>query len=292
MSNTFIDPKLASGVALGLIKRDILLGRTVTRDVEADFAGKKGDTVTVRRMQTVAANDFDRQTGIQVDDLDEDGVVVQLNKFPTSAVAVTDEDMTLTITDFSRQVLQPVTYALAEWVENLLIDQIQLVASSTALDQIEYDGSNATSVFNAARRQLRDAAAPQQGLTAVCGTGVYEAVLNSSRVSTVDASGASGGLRDGIAGRLSGFNVIESNLLDPDEVAFYHAQAFALALRAPVVPDSVVWGSSTSDSGYAMRLFKHYVADKKEEQVVADVLAGVATLTPAFAIRLEGAVSS
>ena len=149
MSNTFIDPKLASGVALGLIKRDILLGRTVTRDVEADFAGKKGDTVTVRRMQTVAANDFDRQTGIQVDDLDEDGVVVQLNKFPTSAVAVTDEDMTLTITDFSRQVLQPVTYALAEWVENLLIDQIQLVASSTALDQIEYDGSNATSVFNA-----------------------------------------------------------------------------------------------------------------------------------------------
>ena len=289
-SNSFVDPKIASSASLDLIKADLVLGRTVFRDAERDFGGKVGDTVTVRRPGRRSARKLDRAVSntVVLDAVDNGGVPVKLDDHLYNGAAVTDEEMTLTIEDFGTEVLSPITTAVAEGIEEVLVDVFQAVPDTSAFGDLEPDGSNAVSVFTSARAALRDNKAPSQGLYAACGTAAYAAVLNSERVSRVDAAGVSDALRSASVGQMFGFTVVESNLLDAEEIVFYHRDAFALAVRAPVVPDGVSWGASVSDGGYSLRVIKDYDATTLSDRVIGSVFAGAAALTPTFAFRVAG----
>lgn len=293
MANSFVDPKVASSASLDLIKADLVLGRTVFRDAERDFGGKVGDTVTVRRPGARSARKLDRGVSntIVLDDINNSGVAVQLADHLYSGSAVTDEEMTLTIEDFGVEVLSPITSAVAEGIEEVLVDVLQSVTPSATLPGLEEGGANVADVFTEARAELRTAKAPSAGLYAACGTAAYAAVLASERVSRVDASGASDALRSASVSQLYGFTVVESNLLDAEEIVFYHRDAFALAVRAPVVPDGVSWGASVSEGGYSLRVIKDYDATSLSDRVIGSVFAGAATLTPSFATRITGLVA-
>lgn len=293
MANTFVDPKLASATSLELIKADLVLGRTVHRDAERDFAGKVGDTITVRRPARRAARKLDRATNgsVVIDDIANGGVPVQLSEHLYNGAAVTDEEMTLNIEDFATEVSGPIATAVAEGAEQVLVDVMQTVTDEAVIPDIEPDGSNIKAVWTAARKQLRDAMAPTTGLYAACGTAVYAAALAAEQVSRVDASGSSDALRQASIGMLYGFTTVESNMLDDDEVVFYHRTGFTLAVRAPLVPDGVAWGASVAEGGYGLRLIKDYDSSKLQDRVIGSVFAGGAVLTPGFVLRNTGIVS-
>lgn len=293
MANSFVDPKLASATSLELIKADLVLGRTVHRDAERDFAGKVGDTITVRRPSRRTARKLDRSLNqsVVLDDIDNDGVPVRLDTHLYNGSAVTDEEMTLTIEDFSAEVSGPIATAVAEGAEEVLVAAMQSVTDAADIPDIEPDGSNIKTVWTLARKQLRDAMAPTTGLYAACGTAVYAAALASEQISRVDASGSADALRQASIGQLYGFTTVESNLLDDDEVVFYHSTAFAFAVRAPLVPDGVAWGASVSEGGYGLRLIKDYDSSKLQDRVIGSVFAGADVLTPGFALRNAGIVS-
>lgn len=294
MANSFVDPKIASRTSLELIKADLVLGRTVFRDAERDFAGKVGDTVTVRRPARRTARTLSRPSGtVTIDDITNTGVAVALDNHLYNGSAVTDEEMTLTVEDFATEVISPITTAVAEGAEGVLVDIMQTVTDEGDIDAVATDGDNVAEVFTTARKLLRDAMAPAQGLYAACGTGVFASILNSSRVSAADTSGTVDALSRATLNRpLFGFTVVESNLLDEDEVVFYHREAFALAVRAPLVPDGVSWGASVSDGGYGLRLIKDYDSDTLSDRVIGSVFAGAKVLTSAWAIRNVGLTSA
>lgn len=293
MANSFVDPKLASATSLELIKADLVLGRTVFRDAERDFGGKVGDTVTVRRPNRRSARELIRGSNtVTLDDIDNDGVAVKLDHHLYNGAAVTDEEMTLTIEDFAAEVIGPIAGAVAEGIEGTLVDTMQTVSDNATVDAVAEDGSNVKEVFTSARKLLRDAMAPANGLYAACGTGVYASVLSSDNVTRVDASGSNDALRRASVGLLFGFTVLESNLLEEDEVVFYHRDAFSLAVRAPIVPDGVAWGSSVAEGGYGLRFIKDYDATTLSDRVIGSVFAGAEVLTANWVIRNEGLVSS
>jgi len=288
MANAFVDPKIAAATSLALIRADVVLGRTVYRDTEGDFAGRVGDTVTVRRPGRRTAHTLASGGSVVIDDIANPGVAVQLDSHLYNGSAVTDKEMTLVVEDFATEVISPIAAAVAEGVETILATKMQSVVEQTG--DVNADGSNIAEFFTAARKALRDAKAPQMGLFTACGTGIYAAALASDLVTRVDASGTTSGLRDAAVDRLLGFTVVESNLLAEDEVVFYHKEAFALATRAPLVPDGVSWGESLSEGGYSLRLIKDYDSDKLNDRVIGSVFAGAATLTPAWALRYVGIV--
>ena len=75
MANTFITPSVIAKTTLGLLTREIVLPSVVWRDFESEFAGRIGDSVTVRVPATATAREWtldnNRSSPVVSDDLTE-----------------------------------------------------------------------------------------------------------------------------------------------------------------------------------------------------------------------------
>lgn len=277
MPNTFVNPTQVARTALALVGDDLVLAATVNRDFEANYQPGVGTSVNVRIPATLTARTraLDSTAAITLDDLTETTVPVALDNMAYSAVRVSDEDLTLRIEDFARQVLAPQLRALNEAVEAKVAAELQSVAETTT---IAYDATKPADAFAAARKTLRDAGVPTTDLYAAVGTGAYADLLKSPLLRQVDQSGTSAALRDATIGRLHGFTVVESNRLADDEMIFYHADAFALAVRAPVVPAGVTFGQSMAENGFALRWIRDYDSLTLADRSIVSTFLGTTTM--------------
>lgn len=282
--STFYTPETIARVGLSLVRGDLVLSRTVNRDFEADFRGGTGYSVNVRKPATlVAASRIltpqnSTPSAISVQTLTEAVVSVSLDKMIYSAVDVTDEDLTLNIEDFSRQVLAPQVTAVAEGCENAVVAEMQDLTGDETLGDA-YNTEDPTATFVAARKALRDLQVPASNLYAAVGTGVYADLLNAQALRSVGESGSGDALRDATVGRVAGFTVIECNRLDENEMVFYHRDAFTLAIRAPQVPQGVAFGSSVAGDGFAMRYIRDYDASLLQDRSIVSTIIGTQTMS-------------
>jgi hypothetical protein len=283
MANTFktILADNLSATASALVSKDMSLAGVVNRSWSADFAGKRGATVNVRipAALTASSRALDASTALTISTLSETTQPVSLTTNIYSAVALSDEDLTLRIEDGVAQVLAPQTLAVAEAVENLVVAKLQSVTEAAALDSIYTMGTvgSLMPLFLLARKTLRDMSAPATGLYAAVGTGVYADVL--AQVSAVGAEGGADPFANTGAARIAGFNVIESNRLNPTEAIFFHRDAITLALRAPVVPQGVPYGASIqAQGGVPVRLIRDYDASALGDRQILNVYAGAALM--------------
>jgi hypothetical protein len=283
MANTFktIAADNLSQTASALVSKDMSIASVVNRDWQSDFAGKRGATVNVRIPAVLQARtrNLDVVTAITADTLTETTQAVSLSTNVYSAVALSDEDMTLRIEDGVSQVLAPQTLAIAEYIEQLVVAKLQTVTETAALDSIYTMGTVGTlmPLFLLARKTLRDMAAPASGLFAAVGTGIYQDVL--AQVSAVGAEGGADPFANTGAARIAGFNVIESNRLQPTEAIFFHRDAITLALRAPVIPQGVTYGASLrADGGVPIRLIRDYDANALGDRQILNLYAGTALM--------------
>jgi len=106
VANTFLTDKAAqtrvASVAMSVLARQLVLPATVYRNAEAEFTGRTGDTITIRKPASLEANTYaSRTSAIEVDSLTETGVAVAIDNHLYSAVAVTDEQMEFEVDDFA-----------------------------------------------------------------------------------------------------------------------------------------------------------------------------------------------
>lgn len=300
MANSFksqanVEGKIAS-TALGLLMPDMVLARTVNRDYEADFAGGVGNVVNVKRPVALTANsrNYGATSAITVDSITEPAVQpVTISRQVYSAVALSDEDLNMEIEDFGRQVLLPQTTAVAYAVEQAVAAEMADLELTSGLV-----GADIPATFANARKALRDMGVPTDGLTVAVGTGTAAEILKSDLVRRVDASGSNDALVNASLGRLLGFNIVESNLLDEWDAIFYHRDAFTLAVRAPRVPEGVTFGQSVAANGFAIRYIRDYDPTVLADRSILSTFIGTKTMsltkqadgsaaTPALRINLD-----
>jgi hypothetical protein len=110
VANAFLKAEKIVSQGLGLLQRELILPRLVTRYGVADFAGAKNDTINIRIPSLLAGREYEwrtRTAPITVDELDETSIPIELNKHVYSAVGITDEELTLDITSWGDQVARP-----------------------------------------------------------------------------------------------------------------------------------------------------------------------------------------
>lgn len=282
MANTFLKPDVIARTALSLLQREIVLPRLVWRFGLSDFQGAKDDTITVRVPAVLTARDYEwrtRTNAIVMDDLTETGVDVTLDTHPYSAVAVTDEQLTLDIVNFGTQVLQPQVRAVGERLENLIATTLggAIVPAGAELSHtIGTTDGYVTAV--SARAQLNMQNVPMAGRVLLLGARLEADFLKSDHLSLVDQSGSDSALRDGTLGRILGFTVVTSNAIDPDIGYAFHATAVAFGNVAPVVPDGATFGASESLDGLAMRWIRDYDPNYLRDRSVVSSFAGAASV--------------
>lgn len=286
MANSFLKGTQIAAQALGLLERELVLPRLVTRYGKSDFIGQVNDTVVVRVPSVVTARDYEwrtRNSPIVIDDLTERSVTVQLNKHPYSAVAITDEQLTLDIMDFGFQVTRPQVRGVAEKLEGYVAAQITAGPYSTDMIVTGASGAagrsdgQAYQIATKARTALNKQNVPLAGRVLLLGADVEELFLNDKFFVAANASGTTDALRDSFLGRIAGFDVYLSLAIPAGEAYAFHSTAFAFANVAPDVPAGVPDGASLDLNGLAMRWIRDYDPNFLRDRAVVSSFAGTAT---------------
>lgn len=295
-TNSFIKPEVYSSTALGLLERELLAPSLVWNWNSAEFTGALDDTVNVKVPGRLTARDRSmRATGedrkIHLDTLTETKISVKMTEFPYSAVPVTDEEMTLDITDFGTQILAPQVRAMAEKLESMVVNEI---TGATYADGIDADGTNSAKIKGTikvedfygaggnglygalvrARKTLNMRNVDVNNRILLLGADLEEELLNSPNLVKANEAGSDSALRDASIGRIAGFDAIVSNSIPANEAYVFHKTAFVLATAAPVVPDGASFGSSQSANGISLRWLKDYDANYAIDRSILDCFAG------------------
>ena len=283
MANTFLKPTVINRMALKLLQREVVLPRLVWNFADAEFRGAYGDTVTLRLPAVLAAREYgfrnNRSSEIVIDDLTETSVPVVLDTDLYSAVALTDEQLTLDIVDFSEQVLNPQVSAIARGLEDLIVETMQSATYGTSLNIADSaDGMWGTLLD--ARKALNDANVPREGRVVVVGSEIEREILSDDKFNRVASvgDGAVSAVREATINRLAGFTIVGSNAIDAETAIAFHPTAFAFVNVAPVVPDGANFGSRMAESGLAMRWLRDYDAPHLQDRSVVSSFAGCSSV--------------
>lgn len=263
MPNTFLKATQIAQMTVGLLYRDLTVAGTVWTDAvnPGEFTGAFNDTVTMRvpARRTARTRTLRAGTAIVNDTSTEFGVDVKLDTDVYNGAPITDEDLSLSITDFGAQILQPQTRAVAEGLEDKIADTIEGATYQAGMtvdaDNAEFDDDlNNTDwykVFTRSRKLLNQKNVPPTQRFALVGTDVEEQILNSDRLVRFDNIGeeAPQALRNSVIGTLAGFVIVPSNSIDPGGAYAYHRTAFVMATRAPLVPRGVAFGTTQNLGG-------------------------------------------
>lgn len=282
MANTFLKSEKIARAALGLLQREIVLPALVWRDAGGSFVGAAGDSVTIRVPARTTARTRPlrgaRPTAsegegiITMDTLTETSVDVTLDEAIYSAVPITDEELTLDISDFGAQILGPQVRAVAEGLENKLAATMVGANYATTLT---LDATDPYKTLVDARVQMNKDNIPMNGRTAVVGADLEGKFLKSEHLSMADKAGDNSALRDAAIGRVAGFGPIYvSNALPPDVGFVFHRTAYVLSLQAPAIPAGASFGSSQSFQNVALRIIRDYDFRNVQDRHLVDVYSG------------------
>lgn len=293
MANDFYTPEQAALVAAKLASEDAFLSALVSRNYADDLmgGGKGGKPVAIKLPTSLIARERgidDITSSITLDEITETMQTVTLDrKHDYSAVALSEADLSLNITDFSAQVLKPQAEAIVDTLEHKVASALLGVDEPTTPIGT-YEAAAPERFLTKLRKRLRDQGvnANDSGFQLVVGTGVYADLVDAQAISDASASGSTAALREAGVGRVRGFNVIESTRVGEDEIVAFHRDAVTLVTRAPVVPQGAAFGAMVSEGGFQLRYIRDYDADKTADRSLVSTFSGVGIL-PTFKIERD-----
>ena len=313
MANTFLTAQVIARQALANLYETTVAASLVHRDYEAEFNRKQGDAITIRKPAVFTAQEYNRTSGITIQEAQETSVNMTLNHFADVSFAVTSEDMTLRIQDFDEQLLTPAMEAIAQKIDRDILalrdDIVQEVGDATpnaaGEDYAGYNGdypwSDSRVLIQAGNvLDLKNVPAAQRSVIAGPTTKARWVAEKTWR--QADKRGSTEGLLEAsMGGRVSGFDPYwTQNIGQPAgspttgepttevNVAF-HRTAFALAFRPLELPQGALDAAIMNYKGFALRIIRDYDIDKKQMVVSIDCLYGTKTLDANRAVLIKGA---
>lgn len=300
--------QIANRALATLVNESVLIG-LVSRDYDGEFNGKQGSTVNVRVPMTFVSTRFDRGTGIQLQDPSEDEFPVVLDEIADVSFAVTSEDLTLEIDDFTGRLLQPAMQAIIEQVEGDLVEELVDAANQVANPSGDYveqqtgggvvttpDADHPSQVLIPARVKLNRNKLPTRNRFAILSPEASGEVIGDPIMHEADKRGSTDGLIEAAIGRKFGFDSYESNYLgfgggdkgQADGVAF-HRDAITLATRTLELPLGKVGAQAAiaNYKGLGLRVVYDYDITYKQTVCSVDFLYGTRAVRPQGAVELN-----
>lgn len=296
MTNTFITPTMIARVGLATLYNNMVLAGLVWRDFDPDFAGKQGDTINVRKAAVFDANEFNRSTGIILQDIDEASVPVTLNNIADVSFPVTTEELTLKIDDFATRLLTPAMQAIIQKVDTDIGSALIAAATGSGGGGTVSMVSVASDALVHARERLTRNKLPVTERYAVLSPEGTSAALSDPLFVQAQMAGSTDALRNANVGRAFGVDTYESGQFgagpgpigQADGVAF-HTTAVTLASRTLQAPNGVAPSMYAIENfqGLALRVVYQYDIKYKQDVVSVDFLYGLAATRPEGAVVVD-----
>lgn len=283
MANTFLTPDIIAREALMVLRNNAVMANLVHRDYSSEFVAGVGDTITIRKPATFEAKEYNG--AITVQDANETGVPVKMDKHLDVSFAVTSKQLTMDIEDFSQQLLVPAMQAFADKVDQYLLglkaDITNIVPATGVVQDDVID----------ARAYLTKAAAPLTERRFVYGTDTETKLLKTDLFISAEKVGDEGtALREASLGRKYGMDFYVDQNADTvgvDGMAF-HKNAFAFVTRPLALPQGAAKAAIVDYDGFGLRVVQDYDINTKTDTISIDMVCGVKTLNPDLAATIQG----
>lgn len=290
--------KPISELAIELLRRQLVLVATVSRIPAGDYFAGSGGTVTLRVPTPRAAREQDvRGRQITYDDQHETPVDVGIGHY-YSATLVSDEELSLDLVSFGRQIVAPQVESVARRAEDRLSAVMNgLDAHDTIVWSAEPDPAADRATVLAIREQLTVNELPAGDRWVAASPDICTRLLAIPSFTESDKRGASTALEQAEVGQVYGLRFIESAALDAGTALAYHRSGFAFGSVRPLNPSGGADSSTVTDGGVSMRVIRAFDPGHLSEAVVTSIFAGAAVVpeddrgTIRRAIRIETAGS-
>lgn len=283
MANTFLTPDIIAREALMVLRNNAVMANLVHRDYSDEFVAGVGDTITIRKPATFEAKEY--AGSITVQDANETGVAVKMDKHLDVSFAVTSKQLSMEIEDFSKQLLVPAMQAFADKV-----DQYLLGLKSEITNTVPATAAAQNDVIDA-RAYLTKAAAPLTERRFVYGSDMETKLLKTDLFTSAEKVGDEGtALREASLGRKYGMDFYVDQNADAVGISgiAFHKNAFAFVTRPLAIPQGAAKAAIVDFDGFGLRVVQGYDLNTKTDTISIDMVCGVKTLNPALAAIVEG----
>jgi len=239
MANTILTPTAVTREALRVLHQKLNFIGTITRDYDDSYAkqgAKIGDTLKIR-----LPNQYTVRTGatLSAQDTTESSVSLQLATQKGVDVNFTSNELTLSLDDFSKRIIQPAMAVLASNIESDAMSMYKDV-----YQQVNNVGAAMT--FNKVlqgRKILNDALTPMDDdRSANLNTQDNIDLVDALKGLFQDASALKQQYREGMMGRTAGFDFYENTL--------WPTQTVGTKAGSPVVNGGAQTGASLVTNGW------------------------------------------
>jgi hypothetical protein len=208
MANTFLTPTAVTREALRILHQKLNFVGSITREYDSSYAksgAKIGDNLKIR-----LPNQYSVRTGrnLAAQDTTENSVTLQVATQKGVDVTFNSAELSLSLDDFSKRILDPAMCALAANIEADAMSMYKDVAQS-----VWNMGSAATfaKILNG-RKLLQDALAPLNERTANLNTQDNVDLVDALKGLFNDSDEIGKQYREGYMGRTAGFDFVENTL--------------------------------------------------------------------------------
>jgi hypothetical protein len=209
MANNLLTPTAVTREALRILHQKLNFVGSIVRDYDDSYAksgAKIGDTLKIR-----LPNQYVVRSGatLSAQDTVESSVSLQVGTQKGVDLNFTSVDLTLSLDDFSKRILQPAMSVLAANVEADALSMYKDVANSI------WNGGSAATMAKAlaARKILQDHLAPANDRTALVNTQDMVDVVTDTKSLFNAQSEIAEQYKEGYMGRAAGFDWAENTLL-------------------------------------------------------------------------------
>lgn len=201
MANTFLTDKVITNEFLRLLTGNLVFKELVDARFESNFRGKVGSTISIPKRSAVHSKYYDGDK-IIVQNITEEEVPVKLDRWRDTSIAISSYDRTLTLKDFSKQILEPVVVGLTQDMDEDLAAALVGYASHNVAKT-----ANPTNLADIANlgRYLDNKKALQQDRHLVFSVNHKYDYALTDNLSKVAYAGDNRALRDAILGKLYTF---------------------------------------------------------------------------------------
>lgn len=286
--------KPISELAIELLRRQLVLVATASRIPAGEYYGGSGGTVTVRVPTPRVARQHERR-GAQItyDDQNETPVDVIVQHW-YSGTLVSDEELSLDIVNFGRQIVAPQVESVARAAEDRLATVMNALDGDAMIAWAsEPDPAADKDTVLAIREQLTVNELPAGDRWVACAPDITTRLLNVPGFVEADKRGATTALEHAEVGQVYGLRFLESAALDAGTAVAYHRSGFCFGSVRPADPSGGADSSTVTDGGVSLRVIRAYDPGHLSEAVVTSVFAGAAVVpedergTIRRAIRIE-----
>lgn len=280
MPNTYLKPEKYVALALASLEKKTILPMAFTKVDGSVFKGARDDKVTVFRTPGITrARDYDwrtRTAPIVFDRIARTETTLTMKDHIYNAVPITDEELTLDITSFNQEVLDPQMTAVAERAEGKVWNALKNDNSFKRTD-LEVNSSNRVLEELLKVKSVLDAqGTPKSNRRLIVGPDMANWIRLSDDLLKYDPSQATTVFRQATLGRIADFDIIEFHGIEDGSFYAVHQTALVFANMAPASPEGATYSARQSYNGWALRVLKDYDPNYLRDRSIVSMFGGTA----------------